>query len=130
MDNMAENKTVIDDAIADVSGAFEEQITVKQFVSYGEVPADGLTPTITYKLLPTTAVVDDIGQEKMASAGGFIALGDLQMQIRTIKLQEPNSSHPGDRIIYDGAEYTLVQKPMIEYLSGVIYYTCICRRVV
>ena len=118
-------------AIDDVIGAFEENVTIKKYSSRAtDLPAEGTTPAIVYKLIQTTAVIDDIGLEKLTGRDGVFAAGDLQFQTR-IPLAAPDDAAgtPGDRIIYDSVEYRLVQKSMPEYIGGVVYYTCIARRI-
>ena len=121
----------INKAIKEVIAAFEEAVTIKKWTSNAtELPAEGTTPAGVYTLIPSTAVIDDIGIEKTTGRDGVYAAGDLQFQLR-VAMTAPtaNPYHPGDRIIYDGVEYNLVQKPQIEYLDSIVYYTCIGRRI-
>ena len=133
MDNMGKLKDneEFNKATDELISAFEEAVTIKKWTSNGtELPAEGVAPAGIYTLVQTTAVVDDVGIEKTAAQDGTISSGDLQFQLR-VAMHAPtnNPYHPGDRIIYEGIEYRLVQKPMTEYLSGVVYYTCIARRI-
>ena len=121
-------------SLNELVAAFEENIIIKRWTSYStDLPAEGVTPAGNYTSIAATAVVDDIGIEKLMGKDGMFASGDLQFQTRVLLLGEilgpAGTMIPGDRILYDGGEYKLVQKPMIEFLSGVVYYTCIGRRI-
>jgi hypothetical protein len=118
-------------ATNELVSAFEEAVIIKKWTSNGtELPAEGVTPSGIYTSVATSAVVDDIGLEKTAGQDGTFSAGDLQFQLRVpIHEPTPNPYHPGDRIVYQGIEYRLVQKAMTEYLGGLVYYTCIARRI-
>jgi len=121
-------------SLNELVSAFEEPVTIKKWTSNAaELPANGVAPAGVYTSIVTTAVIDDIGLEKLTGADNVFAAGDLQFQTRiplTAPLTGPSGSyHPGDRIVYDGAEYKLVQKSMRENLSGTVYFTCIGRRI-
>ena len=118
----------VDKAAYEVRSAMEEPIIIKKASAVGAVPASGLAPSWTYTSYASSAVVEDIGIEKANSNDNVYAVGDLQFMVR-MKLQEPSASYPGDRIVYEAVEYRLVQKPMTEYLSGRLYWTCVGRRV-
>ena len=126
-----EKQDLLDGALNELAGAFEENVTIKKYASAGTNPLDLQTPSIVYTLINTTAVVDDIGIELLKASDGVFAAGDLQFQIRTVKIHEPTVTpyHPGDRIVYEDVEYRLVQKPQTEFLGGIIYYTCVARRI-
>ena len=72
-------------------------------------------------------VIDDIGIEKMSNNDGVYNAGDLSCQIR-VQLKASVAGQPGDRIVYQGIEYYIVQKPMTIHLSGALHYECILRR--
>ena len=118
----------LDKAGDEIRSALEENITIKKAVAVASAPASGLAPSWTYTSFSSTAVIDDIGIEKANSNDNVYAVGDLQFMVR-VKLQEPSASYPGDRIVYENIEYRLVQKPMTEYMSGKLYWTCVGRRV-
>ena len=121
----------INKAIREVVGAFEENVIIKKWLSRNtELPAEGVAPADVYTSVKSTAVVDDIGIAALSMQDSVYAAGDLQFQLR-VAMAAPSSNpyHPGDRIVYEGIEYRLVQKPMTEFISGLLFYTCIARRV-
>ena len=130
MDRMSEhsNKDFLT-GMSDEKEVFEESIKIRRWKGFAsEDPVSGFVGTPQYDEFYTTAVIDDIGIDKVKSADGIYAAGDLVFQI-TIRLQEPiANTHEGDRIVYDGIEYFLVGKPMITYFAGVVYYETIGRR--
>lgn len=114
-------------AETELAPVFNEQVTVKRFVGYGTAPISGQQATPKYLTFNTTATIDDIGIEKASNNDGVYSAGDLECQIR-VKLNASTGGVPGDRIIYQGVEYYIVQKPLTINLNGILHYECILRR--
>ena len=118
-----------DRALAELDDTFGELVILKRWTSSGTPGPDGYKPPDNYQLIPTRAVIDDIGIEAIKSSNGTLAAGDLKFEIR-IRPQEAGTApyYGGDLIAYEGVDYWLLTKPMTEYLGGKLYYTCIARR--
>ena len=121
----------IDKGLNDVTGAFEEPIILKRYASRVTTPSiNGLARSIVYQNISTTAVVEELGIETTSMAHGIYMAGDIKLQMR-IKPNEPNEilNNPGDRIVWRGVEYFLVQRAMPIFINNDSFYKVIARRV-
>lgn len=131
------DQTSFAEGIVENELSLEENITIKRFVSQSSTPnAFGQKPTPIYALYQATAVLVELGVKSDLFVAGVLSAGDIQLQMRE-RLRESDESaggsHPGDRLVYRGAEYSLVQRPVpVSVGAGqgaVVFYNTFLRRV-
>jgi len=120
------------EGIVEQESSLEEPVTIKQFVSQSATPdAFGQNVQPTYASFPATAVMVDLSVHSGLLAAGVLSAGDLHLQIRE-RLHESDEdaggSHPGDRLIFRGAEYRLVMRPVPVVVGDVTFYNTFLRR--
>lgn len=117
----------------DMEQQYGEAITIKKFVSLSGTPtAGGLAPDPVYTDFKSVAFLLDLGIGAMAQANDAMVAGDIHLNMRE-QLNESdignNGTHPGDRLVYRGSLYRLVQRPIPVSVGAVLFYETWLRRV-
>ncbi len=128
-----DDQSMFVEGIAESESSFEEPITIKRFVSQDASPnALGQAPVPIYATFPATAVLAEMGVKDNVQAGGVLSAGDIKLEMRE-RLSESDEnasgSNPGDRVIFRGAEYRLVMRPVpVVVGNAVAFYNTFLRR--
>lgn len=130
--NPLDDQAMLSEGIVESQASFEEAITIKRFASQSKTTdALGHAPAPTYTTFPATAVVVEMGVDRHLYVAGVLSAGDLHLQMRE-RLRESDlnngGSNPGDRVIYRGAEYRLIMRPVPVVVGDVAFYNTFLRR--
>jgi hypothetical protein len=128
---MADQEMMLE-GIIENERVLEEAITIKLFSNQSSAPgAFGTQKKITFTDFPATAVLVDLGIAASMFKEGVLTAGDIVLHMRE-RLTESNEhiggNHPGDRVIWRGSEYRLVQRPIPVLLNDVMFYDVLLRR--
>ena len=124
---------VLREGVFEIESEFAEPITIKKFSGTFTTPAEpGQAPDPIYTSSISRAVMVTLGQTSSLMEAGVLTAGDITLQMRD-RLHEADAniggSQPGDRVIWRGAEYRLVQRPEPIYIGGDTFYNVFLRRV-
>jgi len=135
---------LFDVGMAEVSGDFEEQVTVKRFTgATGGDPADGQAPTKTYTSFQTMALIDSLSAQEQASPTGFFMAGDLRAEFHLQVYGSEGGAYDGaagsagdqqnpgrysDIIIYRNREYKVVGHVDRIHYAGQYFWTATLRQ--
>lgn len=74
-------------------------------------PVQGISPTFTYTVLKTRAIISSLTQSDVLNSGGLYQVGDLSVAMNE-DLEEVSDTTrgTGDRIVWRGNEYRIVGK--------------------
>ncbi len=125
------------DAMVEVSGAFEEPITIKRWTgTTGGNPAHGQAPTDVYTTIPSRANITELAPQEIYFPGSIYVAGDIRAEIRlqvfgaeagTGDFQ--TAGRKSDKVVYRNREYKFVghidRKKMTDrwYWVGVLRQT-------
>jgi len=117
----------------EIESEFAEPITIKRFSGTFTTPAEpGQAPDPIYASYSARAVMVTLSQTASLMEAGVLTAGDITLQMRD-RLHESDAniggSHPGDRVIWRGAEYRMVQRPEPVYIGGDTFWNVYLRRV-
>lgn len=127
------DQALFSEGLAEQERALEEPVTIRRFVSQSNTPNEyGQAPVPVYQNLPSTAVLVALGVQPSGLFAGVLTAGDIHLQMRT-RLHEASENlgggtHPGDLLIFRGAEYRLIQRPEPIVVGGVVFYNVFMRR--
>lgn len=130
----ADDSTILSEGIVENQFDLEEAITIKRFASQSATPnALGQAAAPSYTSFPATAVLLDLGIDASHLAADVLSAGAIKLQIRE-RLRESDEaaagSNPGDRVIFRGAEYRLIQRGKPVTVGGnVVFYEYLLRRI-
>jgi len=120
----------LEKSLNEVSPILEEPVTLLRFQSRDQTPDPAGEPRpATYLKIPTTAVIAELGIETTNFSHGTYAAGDIVLQMRIEPQHTDSQDHPGDRILWRGVEYRLVQRPMPYHVEGFLWWRVVARRV-
>lgn len=105
-------KAIVRNALDEGRLEMGEPVILKRLI--GANPGDptkGVSPTYTFELRRTRAVVSSLTHNDITYAGGIYQLGDMNVQLNE-ELREISDTAPGigDRVIYQSNEYRVVGK--------------------
>lgn len=127
------DQALFSEGLAEQERALEEPITIRRFVSQSNTPSEFLqAPVSTYLNVPSTAVLVSLGVQSSLTLAGVLSAGDIHLQMRE-RLHESSENlgggaHPGDLVIFRGAEYRLIQRPEPIVVGDVVFYNAFMRR--
>lgn len=128
-----DDQTDFVEGIVEQEASFEEPITIKRFSGQSSTPdAFGQKPVPTYASYDATAVLVELGIKNSLLVAGVLSAGDIHLQMRE-RLAESDEnaggSNPGDRLIFRGAEYRLIMRPVpVVVGNDVVFYNTYLRR--
>ncbi len=108
-----------------------EFITIRRYTSTTPASATGFKPVLNFTNEEAKAFLQDLGIGAESIANDAHVVGDIQL-LMLEQLAESDSQvggkNPGDRVIYRGAEYRLVQRQIPVFIGDILYYQSWLRR--
>lgn len=109
-----------------------EPVIVKRLTSVNPGdPAKGIGPTYSFRLTPSRAVIQTVGQNDILYSGGLYQVGDIRCQLNEELTEVSDKSGSiGDRLIWRGSEYRIVGKKQPAVLgSRTLFFEYVMRKV-
>lgn len=130
--SLGNDATLFGEMIVEQENQIEDPITIRRFTSQDTTPGVFKTAQkAAYTDFPSSALVVTLDVAKSMFAEGIMSAGDLVLEMRD-RLSEASGNiggtAGGDRVIWRGAEYRMVQRPQPINLGGDVFFVTLLRR--